>query len=116
MSNQRDFYSSAHDERNIVLEVSPAPKNEPSPMRDPLTFNHKNEPTAQPPDAPAASRRQEMQQQKKMDFYKEMDHSMDIQLHPLKDSTWTEILPFMKYLPFNSQATQDTLEMRESRS
>jgi len=64
----------------------------------------------------ATSKRHELQQQKKNDFYKEMDMSMDMQLHPLKDSTWTEILPFVRYFQFGSAATQDTLSVRESRS
>lgn len=42
--------------------------------------------------------------------------SMDMQLHPLKDSTWTEILPFVRFFQFGSASTQDTLSVRESRS
>lgn len=45
-----------------------------------------------------------------------MDQSMDMQLHPLKDSTWPEILPFIRYFKFGSQSTLDTISIRESRS
>ena len=45
-------------------------------------------------------------QDARQDIYRDMDQSMDLQLHPLKESTWTEIFPVLTFFKFGSSQVE----------